>query len=210
MMPLCLADIDWQFIAFIIFLVISYLVKMFGKGLEEEQPAHPAEEERARRLQEEIRRAIEERQRREAPSPTKESPVPPHPAGSPLAPLPQPPQRTDTPSAMPSSRRSLPEDRTPRTIPPPKPAPSRVVTPRAAKLEEEATTSQSQSLQEMYEMELRAALARQTRQSAFPEEPTGLTPAAIDYLRDIKSLETARKAIVWREIFGPPKALSYS
>lgn len=205
MMPLFLADIDWQFIAFIIFLVVSYLVRMFGKGQEEEQPAHPAEEERARRLQEEIRRAIEERRRQQEESQPGESPQ--HP-GHPATPPPLPAQRTappPQPPAMPSSRRTLPQDHTPpRPIPPPKPAPARVVTPRAAILEEEGPTTHT--LQEMYDMELKAAMAKNSLQGAFPEETTTVKHT-FDYLREISSPDNGRKAMVYREIFGPPRAL---
>jgi hypothetical protein len=142
------------------------------------------EEVRTRRIQEEIRRKIQERRGGGAPVPA------------------PPPLREEAPAYEMPSEPDWREQEAPRSAPQPPPL-------------DDGVLARQRALQEQLEAlaERRAALAASRSES--PVAATAVAAAAVGtaspksgaLLRDLRNPESVRRAIVLREVLGPPLAL---
>ena len=143
------------------------------------------EEVRTRRIQEEIRRKIQERRGGGAPVPA------------------PPPLREEAPAYEIPSEPDWREEEVPRSVPQPPPL-------------DDGVLARQRALQEQLEAlaeRRRAALAAARNDSpvtaaAIGASATGMaSPKSGALLRDLRNPESVRRAIVLREVLGPPLAL---
>jgi hypothetical protein len=195
---------------FIIFIIVAILSQLAAKAKQAEAKRTPAsplarpddleQAARTRRIQEEIRRKIAERRGGLIPPPADLStpveeerppapPAVPRPFVPPLDPFGGPITRT----ARPVFERRAPE-------PPPLPA-----RPSAALARQEEISTQMATLQEKQATAQTTAAARAAETSWTAATRTAAGPSA--WRNDLRSPADLRRAIVLRELLGPPVAL---
>ncbi len=197
-------------IILIIIIVVGQMMAMATKAAAEQRPAAPPDDleqaARTRRIQEEIRRKIAERRGGLIPPPADlsypvEEETPPTPPAFPrpiMGPPPLDPFGGPTRGPLTRTARSVFEGRAP--APPPLPARS---SPELARQEEIAT--QMAALQEARDAAQTTAAARATEASWTESTRTASGPSA--WRNDLRSPADLRRAIVLRELLGPPVAL---
>ncbi|MBS0633644.1 MAG: hypothetical protein JSS11_17175 [Verrucomicrobia bacterium] len=177
---------------------IAYMLKR--NKPEDEAASDPGEdEERSRKIREEIRRKIAERREGGAAPATPPPVLRPQsrPALQPVDPFGGPPK-----AEWPTLRKKEPE---PAATPPPVPQPSMAaVLERQARLAEQMKElERARAEKQRQAAEVRSAAAEQKREAAAGAAGDGRDA----WLKDLRSAQGLRRAIVQREVLGPPVAL---
>jgi len=195
--------IDWLLkhpvLIFLIIAGVSSLLKKLKPQLDEEKPAPPAdpqtvqgdfdEIDRTRRIQEEIRRKIAERRGQ-------------------LAPPPMPPQKQEPEPLSPApSWSETSEERSPYKVEPPPLAETVTVDPvleRQRELAEQLAALKLKTAQHVEGNRVSWAISKPVE-----TEAQAVVARAEDVygLRELRTARSLRKAIVMREVLGPPVAL---